>query len=143
MSLAQCNCGQLTIECEGPPAFVAQCHCKLCQRRTGSVFAVNAGFLNTKVQARGRYNTYSRKGDSGRLVEFRFCPDCGASVYWSGEMRPDMTVVGVGSFNDPTFPMPERAVWAEARHPWVSLPDQIPVFPRGAGHAAHAPKGNN
>ena len=136
---AACACGQLTAICEGEPTFVALCHCKLCQARTGSTFAVNAGFLKSNVRVSGRNTTYQRRGDSGRLVTFHFCPDCGSSVYWEGEMRPDMTVVAVGAFRDPSFPGPVRAVWAENRHPWVTMPADIPVFPKGAGgHAAPA-----
>lgn len=133
---ASCACGQLRAHCEGQPIFVAICHCRLCQARTGSAFGVNAGFLTTQVRVEGVQTSYHRSADSGRTVAFHFCGVCGTSVYWEGELRPDMTLVAVGAFGDPSFPAPAFAVWEEARHPWVSLPDDLPVFVKGAGGQA-------
>jgi hypothetical protein len=136
--IAQCACGQLKAECSGEPTFVAMCHCHQCQRRTGSVFAVNAGFLTGDVKLEGRSSGWSRAGDSGRTVDFRFCPECGTTVYWSGQMRPDLIVVAVGAFNDPDFPAPIRTVWAQSKHEWVQIPPGLSVHAKGAAHAAPA-----
>ncbi|QFY63328.1 hypothetical protein FZ934_23900 (plasmid) [Rhizobium grahamii] len=39
--LATCCCGELSATTNGPPAMVALCHCRSCQRRTGSAFDVH------------------------------------------------------------------------------------------------------
>lgn len=139
---ARCACGQLSITCAAEPSFVGMCHCLQCQARTGSVFAVNAAFPTESVVARGDASVFSRQGDSGRTVTFHFCPRCGTTLYWRGELRPQDTVVAVGAFGDPAFPLPERAVWAQARHRWSHEPAGVPVFPKGMaqGGATQAPE---
>ena len=39
---ASCSCGQLRLACEGEPVRISICHCLECQKRTCSVFAMQA-----------------------------------------------------------------------------------------------------
>jgi hypothetical protein len=128
---ASCSCGQLSVVCEGSPLFVSACHCKACQRRTGSVFAVNAAFPTSNVEISGRSSSYTRAADSGRKVMFQFCPECGTTVYWAVEARPEATVVAVGAFADPGFDAPIRTVWTENQHDWVRMPEGVPEHAKG------------
>ena len=98
------------------------CHCLACQRRTGSVFAVQARWPSQRVTIEGRAQEYVRVGDEGGRATFRFCPTCGATVYYTMDGMPDMVAVPVGAFADPTFPAPEFAVYITRRHPWAIMP---------------------
>ncbi|HEY7687040.1 MAG TPA: GFA family protein [Dongiaceae bacterium] len=118
---ASCACGQLRIDCLGEPQKVSLCHCLDCQRRTGSTYGIAAFFLRKDVRTAGRASVYKRSSDSGHGVTFHFCPDCGSTVYWEPERKPDAIAVAVGSFADPTFPAPTQSVWDERRHPWVTF----------------------
>ena len=55
-------------------------------------------------------------------MHFYFCPDCGTSVYWISDKRPEHLGVAVGCFADPTFLPPTRSVWEESKLPWLGLP---------------------
>lgn len=67
---------------------------------------------------------YVRVGDAGTQATFRFCPKCGATVYWTG--GDDETVaIPVGAFADPAFPAPTVSVYEERMHAWVRLPDGV------------------
>ena len=118
---AACACGQLRISCAGEPQRVSVCHCLDCQRRTGSAFGVAAFFPRGAVTPEGRQHTNRRVADSGRGLTFHFCPDCGSTVFWEPEFRPDSIAVAVGGFADPSFPQPEKAVYEERAHPWVKI----------------------
>lgn len=120
---AACSCGKLRIACEGEPVRVGICHCLACQRRTGSAFGVQARFARDRVTVEGTAREYVRIGDDGGRVVFRFCPDCGATVYYVIDEEPDLVGVPVGAFADPTFPAPRYAVYESRRHPWVVTPD--------------------
>ena len=120
---ARCSCGQLTLTCEGAPTRVSICHCRACQRRTGSVFGTQARFARDQVTAAGRATQYNRSGDSGGRITFHFCPDCGATLYWEPDGLPDAVVVAVGAFADPDFPPPAVSVYEARRHAWAALPD--------------------
>jgi hypothetical protein len=126
---ASCACGQLSIDVEGEPDFVASCNCLQCQKRTGSVFGVSAYFSKEKVQSvSGEHKTFRRASDAGRMLETCFCPDCGSTLFWRAEAFPDLVGLAVGCFADPTFPAPTRAVWAAHKHHWVSFPSDIPLL---------------
>ena len=121
---AACHCGQLRLEVDGDPFAVSICNCLACQRRTGSVFGVQAGFKAEQVQVTGRYSDFSRISDEADRKEhtFHFCPDCGSQVFGT---EPDVVVVSVGAFADPSFPPPTESGYDSRRHPWVGLPDSI------------------
>jgi hypothetical protein len=115
-----CSCGQLRLACEGEPVHVAMCHCLECQRRTGSTFGVQGWFPREKVRlVAGADKTYARQADSGRVVTFYFCPECGGAVFWESERAPGLIAVAVGMFADPDFEAPHLSVWERRRHPWA------------------------
>ena len=103
------------------------CHCLACQRRTGSAFGMQAGFKAGQVQVTGRYSDFSRISDEADRIEhvFHFCPDCGSQVFQSEPSEPDLVVVSVGAFADPSFPPPTESGYDASRHPWVGLPESI------------------
>jgi hypothetical protein len=121
---AACSCEQLRLTVEGEPVRVSICHCLACQRRTGSVFGVQARFDAEQVTTEGVSRQYIRVSDSGEAV-FHFCPECGATVFYTAEALPGFVAVPVGAFADPSFPSPTRSVWEERRHSWVPLPDDV------------------
>jgi hypothetical protein len=122
---ASCSCGQLRLTAEGDPVRVSMCHCYACQRRSGSTFAVQARFPADRVRIEGRHAVYERVSDEGEGRTFRFCPECGATVYYTTGDRADLIAVPVGALADREFPPPTVSVWEERMHPWVGLPADI------------------
>jgi hypothetical protein len=124
---AACHCGQLRLEVTGDPFVVSLCHCLACQRRTGSAFGMQAGFDAEQVQVSGRFSDYTRISDEADAKPhlFHFCPDCGSQVFYTEPDEPELIVVSVGSFADPSFPPPTESGYDFRRHPWVALPDTI------------------
>jgi hypothetical protein len=119
-----CSCGQLRLAAEGEPIRISVCHCLACQRRTGSAFGIQARFTSDQVRVVGRYNGYARPSDEeDRLVHvFHFCPDCGATVFYSCSDAPGVVAIPVGAFADPSFPAPTVSIDESRRHPWLALP---------------------
>jgi hypothetical protein len=101
------------------------CHCLACQRRTGSAFGMQARWPKDRVEVTGRSAEYVRISDAGEERTFRFCPDCGATVFWTTEAWTDSVAVAIGAFADPSFPHPTVSVYGSRRYPWLSLPDRI------------------
>jgi hypothetical protein len=98
------------------------CHCLECQKRTGSVFGVQARFPEEGVTIQGRATAYVRIGDSGGQATFHFCPTCGATVYWRLDGLPGFLGVAVGAFADPTFGAPTVSIYQARRHGWTAMP---------------------
>jgi hypothetical protein len=122
---ASCSCGQLQLVAEGDPIRVSICHCHACQRRTGSVFGVQARFAKDQVNIEGRSTEYVRISDDGDARSFYFCPECGATVYFRFPADPDSIAVPVGAFADSSFPTPIRSIYESRRHSWVTVPPAV------------------
>ncbi len=98
------------------------CHCLACQRRTGSAFGMQARWPKDRVEVTGRSTEYVRSSDAGEERTFHFCPDCGATVFWTNEGL-DPVAVAIGAFADPSFPQPTVSVYGSRRYPWLAQPD--------------------
>jgi glyoxylase-like metal-dependent hydrolase (beta-lactamase superfamily II) len=88
---------------------------------------MQAGYKADQVQVTGRFNDYSRISDEADRKEhvFHFCPECGSQVFYTEPDDPDLIVVSVGSFADPSFPPPTESGYDSRRHPWIELPESV------------------
>lgn len=99
------------------------CHCLECQKRTGSIFGVQARYKEEDVLISGEARLFERSGDSGGKISFYFCPQCGSTVYWQPEALKGFWSVAVGAFADSDFPPPTVSVYHETRHhKWAHFP---------------------
>jgi len=75
------------------------------------------------VRVVGRYSDYVRTSDEGdKDLTFHFCPDCGATVFYTVSKVPDVVAVPVGAFADPSFPAPTVSVFESRQHRWLAVP---------------------
>jgi len=125
---ATCGCGNLVVRTRGEPVRVSVCHCLACQKRTDSVFAVQARFALDAVTVEGQSREYVRIGGSGSAARFEFCGECGGTMCWRADALPGFVTVAVGAFADPDFPPPQVSVYEESQHAWVGLPDDMEHF---------------
>jgi hypothetical protein len=140
--VAECHCGQLRVIAVGEPEQVYVCHCKACQRRTGSVVHSGSRWLKTQIRVEGEHKVYGRPADSGFEIRFHFCPNCGSSVFWEGDRNPDYCGIAVGCFADPTFPAPASSGYEESMHPWLGLPPGTERFPQARTPGVEGPRGH-
>jgi hypothetical protein len=122
---ASCSCGQLQARVSGEPLRVSVCHCLACQQRSGNVFAAQARFAAEAFTVTGRSTEFTRVGDAGGRATFRFCAECGGTVYYTNEGSDATVVIPVGAFADPRFPGPTFSVYEERMHAWVKMPADI------------------
>jgi Glutathione-dependent formaldehyde-activating enzyme len=88
---------------------------------------MQAAFKPDQVNVVGRYSDYARVSDEIDRKEhvFHFCPECGSQVFYTEPTEPDLIVVSVGAFADPSFPPPTEWGYDSRRHPWVTVPAGI------------------
>ena len=104
--IARCSCGSLRAEVSGDPIHVIACHCDDCQRRTGSVFGAGAYYKKEQVQINGPHKVFVRAAPEKRTVSNHFCPQCGTSLFWEGDIVPGIVGIPAGGFVDTDFPPP-------------------------------------
>jgi hypothetical protein len=125
-----CLCGRVRYTLTGEPAFTALCHCRNCQRYTGSSFEAVAVYPSTSVSVQGELKTYNDTGDSGQQVRRRFCPNCGSGVIAEGDVLPDLTIVLAGTLDDPSSYKPGMEIYCSSAQAWVHSGDERTRFPK-------------
>lgn len=129
-----CVCGAIRYRTTGAPAAGIVCHCKWCQKRLASAFAVIAYFNDDQVTfTQGDVREFeSRSDESGRWLRVGFCPACGTTVTHTAEVRPNMRAIAAGTFDDPDWFRIDRHIWTVSKRPWVQMPQDVAVYEKGS-----------
>jgi hypothetical protein len=125
----RCGCGAVRYRMESAPMFVHCCHCRDCQRQTGSAFVLNALIETNRVTLlSGETAPHLMPTDSGRPHTVFRCTACGTAM-WSeyGGVQP-LRFVRVGTLDEPSALPPDVHIYTRSKLPWVALPEGVPVF---------------
>jgi hypothetical protein len=128
-----CLCGQFRYSATGEPAFSAMCHCRNCQRFTGSAFETTIGFPTAAVTEQGELKTYNDTSDAGRSVRRRFCPNCGSGVIAEADAFPGVTIFLAGTLDDMSNYKPVMEIYCSSAQPWVGAGGQRTQFAKMPG----------
>ncbi len=124
-----CACGAVRYSLTTAPMFVHCCHCRDCQRQTGSAFVINALIETDRIEvAHGRPEPVSVPTDSGRPHDIHRCPTCQTALWSDYGARPALRFVRVGTLDDPAALTPDVHIFTRTRLPWVTLPPDRPAF---------------
>jgi hypothetical protein len=131
--LGGCACGAVRYRVHGAPVVGTVCHCRFCQKRLASAFAVIASFKEEAVEIlQGKLTEVEHRSDvTGRWLRMSFCPKCGTTISHVSEHRPGMRAVAAGTFDDPTWFKIDRHIWLQSKLPWVIIPENVATYPQG------------
>lgn len=127
----RCTCGRVRFKLTLPPLFVHCCHCRWCQRETGSAFVLNALIEASAVRLLGDppvdVLTPSESGLGQRIAR---CPDCHVAL-WSvyPGAGPKFRFVRVGALENPDACPPDIHIFTDSKQPWVVIPDGARAVP--------------
>jgi hypothetical protein len=125
-----CDCQRIRYRMESRPLFVHCCHCRWCQRESGSAFALNAMIESDRVTNLGDepelVDTPSNSGSGQKIAR---CPSCRVAV-WShyAGSGPVTRFVRVGTLDQPDLLPPDVHIFTASKQPWVVLPPGTPAF---------------
>jgi hypothetical protein len=125
-----CLCGAVRYTADADPESATICHCRDCQKFTGSAFATLVRVGKDKLMINGPLKTFSSLGGSGNPILRHFCPECGSSIAEEPGSRPGMVIVNVGTFDDPTAAKPVREIFRDDALPWVEVHGDLQRFPK-------------
>ncbi|MGH7001095.1 MAG: GFA family protein [Stellaceae bacterium] len=124
-----CACGAVRYRLMSAPMFVHCCHCRDCQRQTGSAFVINALIETDRVAVlSGRPEPVAVPTDSGQPHVIHRCPHCRTAVWSQYDGRSALCFVRVGTLDDPAALPPDVHIYVRSKLPWVTLPDAVPAF---------------
>jgi hypothetical protein len=120
-----CVCGATRFRTTGIPVLAQACHCKFCQRRTGSAFALTIVFKPDQFELTGApLSEYEHRSDeSNKWLRCHFCPRCGTTVFLTIERDPSLRIVSGGTFDETDWFTIERHTWTRSSPHWMVLPE--------------------
>lgn len=128
-----CLCGQVRYSADAEPAFVGVCHCSDCQRFTGSAFSTVIAVPAPALTITGTLKTFSKRGDSGKPIHRRFCPECGSGIVDEGDALPGIAMLNAGTLDDRSWVKPQSEIFCDSAQPWVRLGGELKRFAKLPG----------
>ncbi len=124
-----CLCGAVRYEASEPPVGAGYCHCSMCKKARGGIFAVGASFRRDRFRfAQGEPKIYK----SSAFAERGFCGDCGTPLFFrftTPGPYADGITVSMGSLDDPEV-APPAFYWGhwgvESKVSWFTIDDDLP-----------------
>jgi len=127
-----CACGYVRYKIESEPFITHCCHCRYCQRQTGTAFALNALFDASQVHIlSGTVDEIMTPSPSGRGQIIARCPKCEVAIwsnYFMGGITDSIRFIRVGTLDNPNKLPPDVHIYTASKQPWVNLPPNSLVF---------------
>lgn len=115
-----CQCGAVRFRVEGTLADASVCHCRMCQKAFGSLYAPLVSVRGAElIWTRGQ----PKKFQSSNAAQRGFCADCGTPLTYEA---PDGIALAIGAFDDPSGLVPKIQWGVEGKLPFT---DEIPALP--------------
>jgi hypothetical protein len=126
-----CACGAVRYKLTEAPLIVNACHCRDCQRLTGSAFVVNLWIERRFVETdHTRLRAVRLTAGSGKPHEVFSCPECGTTIYSKYHAAPgDTVLLRGGTLDEPETAPPDVHIFTRSKMPWFEPPAGVPSFP--------------
>ncbi len=125
----RCLCGHVSYKLTAEPVVSRICWCRDCQHLSSNG-TVNAIFPTAAIEISGTTSGYSSAADSGNRITRRFCPQCGSHLFADSTGRPGLTVVRVGTLDEPSSIKPSTNIWGDSAPDWACLDATLERFAR-------------
>ena len=125
-----CRCGQVRYKADAEPIFTGICHCTDCQKQSGTAFNIVVAVPQAALAIEGSPKTYASKGDTGKQITSRFCPNCGSTIVSEAEIMPGVTMIRAGTLDDTSWLNPAMEIYCDSAQPWVQLGGGMQRFPK-------------
>lgn len=113
-----CGCGAVRYSIDAVPEFSINCHCRKCQRATGTGHATSFAVPVKDVQIEGEIREHPWASDAGSTTYSGFCPTCGSPLSSRTERFPERLFLMAGSLDHPAAFAPDFVVYADEAQPW-------------------------
>ena len=116
-----CQCGAVRYALAAEP-YTEFCHCNMCKRATGGVFAALSGVKKSELTwTKGQPTFYA----SSTLSKRGFCANCGTPLTFAYDDK-DTIEVTTGSLDEPERAPVQSHFGVESKLSWLTLCDGLP-----------------
>jgi hypothetical protein len=124
-----CGCRSVRYRMSRRPMFVHCCHCRWCQRESGSAFALNALVETAALEVEGQTETVHTPSNSGKGQDVVRCPTCKVALWSHYGGASQIAFIRVGALDDPDEFPPDIHIYTSTKQPWVVLPQGARAVP--------------
>ena len=101
-----------------------------CQKGSGTAFSTVIAVPKAEISTNGKVQTYKGRGDSGKAIYRRCCPERGSPIAIEADLMADRVMIPVGTLDDKSGVKPEMHIYCDSTQPWAMLEGGIPRFPK-------------
>lgn len=123
-----CLCGEVRYEITAEPVRRVNCHCRTCQKSSGSAYMALIFVPDTALNIKGRYSEYPTIAASGNTVYRAFCVKCGVPLFGRNSVFTQLRPVVAASLDDPSIYYPELDMWVSDAQAWDIMNPDLPKF---------------
>lgn len=125
MRTGGCLCGAVRYRMAWPAKGMVVCHCRDCQKQSGSAFSVVGVAARDDITVSGELATFSHPGSSGQTVNRRFCGRCGSPILTDTQAARDQGIIffKAGTLDETADLAPDVHYWTQSAQHWFALPD--------------------
>ena len=125
-----CQCGALRYRLKAAPLGIYACHCKDCQRFSGTTHTLSmVARVEDAELIKGNLTGFDKAADSGRTVRMLGCIECGTKIWNEPLSAPHLLILKPGTLDDMSWAHPVGNIWTDRRAPWVEIDWSQPHFP--------------
>jgi hypothetical protein len=120
-----CLCGAVRYSVEWPPIAVATCHCRNCQKQSGSALSLVGVLRRDALKVTGDLTVYEDRAESGATVYRKFCGQCGSPVITDTKAAEQQGIVFIkaGTLDDVSGLAPSTHYWTDSAQDWFAYPE--------------------
>ncbi|WP_128291548.1 GFA family protein [Afifella aestuarii] len=124
-----CSCKEVRYRLTSRPMFVHCCHCRDCQRETGSAFVLNALIERDRIELfKAEPVVVTLPTASGLPHDVYRCPNCQIALWSDYGRRGLLSFLRVGTLDNPHVLAPDVHIYTRSKVPWLELPADVPAF---------------
>ena len=122
----RCACGAVHYRATARPTFSWLCHCRDCQRASGSAYCAIGYLPRDALTVQGEVRYHTVLAESGNRVSRGFCASCGSPMFILADLVPDLQGVWAASLDVPDQFDPVVQVWCGSARTWGPLHPTLP-----------------
>ncbi len=123
-----CACGAIRYTCTVAPILMGNCHCRDCQRASGSGGSATLMIPKVGFTLTGQPKHHEVIAKNGLTARRGFCGDCGSPLYGIPAALPDVIGLRAGSLDDPSIYGPTVDIFTDSAQPWDCMNPDLPKF---------------
>ncbi len=123
-----CHCTKTQYQISGMPLTCYVCHCRDCQRSSGSAFSTNLIVFRKDLSLlSGETSTHSYHNNNRTLQQHQ-CTHCGTTLWFASTSTSEYLSLQTGTLDNPRWCQPVAHLWMQSAVEWMSLDNRAVQF---------------